>query len=537
MSDPFRDHTEGCELDLLVAPRAARSQIVGLHEDRLKVQLAAPPVDGAANAALCELLAERLGLPKSALRVVRGQTGRRKTLRIVGLGAALARARLGLAALLLLCGVACNVEVPFSVRVIFPEEEAELRRADNLALELAPQGLATSYAVTGLDFSVSIDLVPDEVQRTLALYLADGTELLAHGRSAPFVLLDPPSDLAILLARPGVLSTFPGEVPEPDADLLAARAPGRGLMLLGSAGDIILLNEFTYSAEVGARLNPAGGAPEVTDGALTADDYGLLWRVAWREGLRIFTYDPLFDVWTELTPSGDLRPRPGAAWASSAARDRLWIAGGSSPELLELPLDAEEDPVVTTRAALDAPRAGAVLVPFLRGEEERLLLVGGQDPGPALYLPDLGLALGPAGAWTGLQCAALDPADAKGVQRVLCLGGERGGLPTADALLLRVPAELSAAEVEELVGFAGVPLADPRLFADDLAIYAQQGAVWLRIARTGLTVTPGEGPATRERGGHSLALGTDVTFMVGGRDADEQPVSSWWVFAPGLPSP
>jgi uncharacterized protein YggU (UPF0235/DUF167 family) len=59
-----RDVPGGCELDLLVQPRASRTRAAGEHDGRLKVQLAAPPVDGEANAALGAIL-ERLepGLP------------------------------------------------------------------------------------------------------------------------------------------------------------------------------------------------------------------------------------------------------------------------------------------------------------------------------------------------------------------------------------------------------------------------------------------------------------------------------------------
>lgn len=51
----------------------------------LKVRLTAPPVDGAANEALIALLAERLGLPKRSISIVRGATGRQKTVEISGM--------------------------------------------------------------------------------------------------------------------------------------------------------------------------------------------------------------------------------------------------------------------------------------------------------------------------------------------------------------------------------------------------------------------------------------------------------------------
>ncbi|HET9799063.1 MAG TPA: DUF167 domain-containing protein [Gemmatimonadaceae bacterium] len=67
-----------------VQPRASRSEIVGLHGAALKVRLQAPPVDGAANDALIALLAERLGVPRRAVRVVAGAASRAKTVEIDG---------------------------------------------------------------------------------------------------------------------------------------------------------------------------------------------------------------------------------------------------------------------------------------------------------------------------------------------------------------------------------------------------------------------------------------------------------------------
>jgi uncharacterized protein (TIGR00251 family) len=74
----------GVELELLVQPRASRTKVAGVHDGRLKVQLAAPPVDGEANAALVEFLADALGVRKAEVTLVRGETGRRKTVRVLG---------------------------------------------------------------------------------------------------------------------------------------------------------------------------------------------------------------------------------------------------------------------------------------------------------------------------------------------------------------------------------------------------------------------------------------------------------------------
>jgi uncharacterized protein (TIGR00251 family) len=76
------------ELAVLVQPRASRTRVVGEHDGLLKIQLAAPPVDGEANAALLEFLAKRLGVPRRQVSLVAGDTSRRKRVRVEELGAA-----------------------------------------------------------------------------------------------------------------------------------------------------------------------------------------------------------------------------------------------------------------------------------------------------------------------------------------------------------------------------------------------------------------------------------------------------------------
>lgn len=82
----------GVELAVLVQPRSSRTKVLGVHDGRLKIALSAPPVDGEANAALVEFLAEALGVRKSAVTLVEGATSRRKRVRIDGTSEAAARA-------------------------------------------------------------------------------------------------------------------------------------------------------------------------------------------------------------------------------------------------------------------------------------------------------------------------------------------------------------------------------------------------------------------------------------------------------------
>lgn len=71
-------------LTLHIQPGAKKTEVCGLHGDALKIRLAAPPVDGKANAALLTFVADRLDLPKSAVSLKSGQTSRRKVVEVAG---------------------------------------------------------------------------------------------------------------------------------------------------------------------------------------------------------------------------------------------------------------------------------------------------------------------------------------------------------------------------------------------------------------------------------------------------------------------
>ena len=80
---------------VVVSPGAKRSAIVGRQGDAWKLRVAAPPERGRANAAVCALLVEALGVPAGSVRVVAGTTSRRKLVEIDGLHAAEVDRRLG----------------------------------------------------------------------------------------------------------------------------------------------------------------------------------------------------------------------------------------------------------------------------------------------------------------------------------------------------------------------------------------------------------------------------------------------------------
>lgn len=78
-----------------VVPRAKQTAVAGTHGDAVRICVAAPPVDGAANAELVRFLADRLRVPRAAVAITAGAGGRRKTVTITGLNAgALRRALL-----------------------------------------------------------------------------------------------------------------------------------------------------------------------------------------------------------------------------------------------------------------------------------------------------------------------------------------------------------------------------------------------------------------------------------------------------------
>ena len=74
--------TNAVTFSVRVIPRASRSEIVGEHDGALKVKLASPPVDGAANAELIKLLAKKFGVSKNDIEIVSGETSKNKRIKI-----------------------------------------------------------------------------------------------------------------------------------------------------------------------------------------------------------------------------------------------------------------------------------------------------------------------------------------------------------------------------------------------------------------------------------------------------------------------
>jgi uncharacterized protein (TIGR00251 family) len=81
----IRRTPDGLLIRLHVQPRAKKNEISGVHNGALKIRVTAPPVDDAANRAVIEYLADRLGISKSKLVVLSGARSRDKNLRVYGI--------------------------------------------------------------------------------------------------------------------------------------------------------------------------------------------------------------------------------------------------------------------------------------------------------------------------------------------------------------------------------------------------------------------------------------------------------------------
>ena len=74
----------GVRIRVFVQPKSSKNEIVGIHNEALKIKLTSPPVDGKANAALIEFLAEVFHTAKRNVVLIKGDTSRQKTVEVTG---------------------------------------------------------------------------------------------------------------------------------------------------------------------------------------------------------------------------------------------------------------------------------------------------------------------------------------------------------------------------------------------------------------------------------------------------------------------
>ena len=85
MSLKIKKCKEGIQFAATIQPRSSKNEITGLHDDALKIRLTSPPAEGQANTACIRFLAKQLNVSPSRVSIVRGLTGRNKTIRIDGM--------------------------------------------------------------------------------------------------------------------------------------------------------------------------------------------------------------------------------------------------------------------------------------------------------------------------------------------------------------------------------------------------------------------------------------------------------------------
>lgn len=91
-----QDTKDGVILTVHIQPKASTTECVGIHGDAIKIRVAAPPVDGAANDELIQFIARRLSIPTASVRIHSGASGRHKRVLVKGATAQLVMARLNL---------------------------------------------------------------------------------------------------------------------------------------------------------------------------------------------------------------------------------------------------------------------------------------------------------------------------------------------------------------------------------------------------------------------------------------------------------
>jgi hypothetical protein len=212
------------------------------------------------------------------------------------------------------------------------------------------------------------------------------------------------------------------------------------------------------------------------------------------------------------------------------------VGGGGRSDVAQIALVPDDDgrqPVAIT-AVIDAPRPGARALAVRRDPDEVTFVAGGDAAPSLVHIVEPALALGDAQTWTDLGCTALDVAATGVTVRVVCAGGIREGMPTADGFAASVPpaGRESEAVLTELPGLLLSPMAAPIWLRDDAAVYAQGTARLVRVGRNDLAATELTSASPRATGGSVATLSTGATFIVGGIDGAGAPLSGMWAFMP-----
>lgn len=436
-------------------------------------------------------------------------------------------------------GTACTtVATEVQIGILLPEDETPLAATDNVHMTLSPSGFSDSLAVDGPDFTFTIELDPDGVERTLTVYFADQERLLGYGATLPFQY-GPAASLEIqtLIGYPGRLATFPHTFDLPDASSIAASFAGQHVLVLASDGSTLFMDGHTYAFEGAASWPADRPVPASDDGVMVSEGTAIVSRLWWTPDLAALTFDLRENAWVSRAIVGDAgTDRAGAAFSHDPETRTAWLFGGGQRTDVAS-LDLSQPNHISLHPApqwqLDAPRQGAQALRLPTPTSPEWVIIGGDDPTVArVYFVERGLALGPIEAWTGLQCVVFDR-EIRDVARILCAGGLRSDVPTDDALLVALPTA-GTPEVTILEHLLSAPQPDVQWFHDDFALYAQGDSSFDRVARNDFSVTSQPSVTGRTTRGSRVELATGLHLLVGGALGDGSPANRWQVFAPSL---
>ncbi|MEE9381840.1 MAG: hypothetical protein V3V08_00300 [Nannocystaceae bacterium] len=449
----------------------------------------------------------------------------------------------------LVCGLvgigACESTVELDIRLVMPEESDSLERTHHVSVVVQPQGLVRSFDVQGIDFDAPVAVIPSDQLSTVTTYLARDTTLLGWGSTVPFPTLPLMEDVAAFIGLPGRLSTFPTALSTPDPQMLASYAPARGIVMLHSDGATFLMNHYTYDVDRAASLSPP---PQADDGGLFPAADGAVMRVAWKNGLAAWRFDPGEDMWAPVDlPAGSvLGPRGGAVVLPDGHQRLLFFGGGGALDAFSLDLVPTADGVLAVSwlegSKLASTRTGATAVWIDHGADQLrdVVLFGGSDAAAPLVALWGGapVAGDMRSAWTGAACASVGALpEASATSRVVCVGGVRDGEATADGVLIEHT--LGAAQT---CRFELLPDLLPRSIPEPLAfpfpaeslLYVQGEGALVRVETVELTTYLQDAGAERGGGGQAVRLPTGATFLLAGTAADGSPASRIQVLVPPL---
>ncbi len=434
--------------------------------------------------------------------------------------------------LLAIAPIACG-DITSEVAIGFerPRDDAPLGAVDNITVTLSPEGFTEQFSVDGPDDALQFELEPDDVSRTLSVFMAQGETLIAYGRTPAFTYAGAAgAGVVVFLGYPGTVATLDREFALPDASTVVAASPGRGAVALGSDGSSVFLDAYTLRLITIAPFPEP--APAADDGIFVGDDSGSVTRIATAQTLTATRYVYGTDTWLTVSEE-DMPARPGSALWYDPSQARAFVAGGGDQTTMLAVDVATEDTAEPAfselEVSIDGPRQGAALIGWPGADGSQLIVFGGDDPALPLVL-DVGTGSGyeqTAEPWTGARCTTLDET------RVLCAGGTLDGTPTADGVEIDVSTDpWSVSRLPDLLPAA---MREVLWLEEDGAVYAQGESRLVRFDRATLERTEPPGGPVRARGGGAALMPNGTTLIAGGEDADGSASAVWQLFSPSLP--